>query len=130
MTLGSELISLILIVGIGLFLLVAVLILPRRKAPYEKGLKPIHEERCSVKWLTESGMMAGGNMPVARLSFYSDFFVVAFIGISQIRYSGIKIVSAKKAFFSNSIEITTSDGRTLLLYPKSAEVILKLLKKK
>jgi len=97
-------ISLVLIGGIGLFLLVVVLILPRRKAPYEKGLKPIHEERCSIKWLTGSGMMAGGNMPVARLSFYPDFFVVAFIGISQIRYSGIKGASSNKTFFQKPLK--------------------------
>jgi len=125
---GGELIALMLIVGIGVFLLTTVLVLPRRKASYEKALKPIYEERCSINWVTKSGLLAGGNLPAARVSYYSDFFVVAFMGITKIKYTEIKSTSYKKSLLSSWVKVDISGGSSLRLYSKNTEIILKLLK--
>lgn len=46
----SDLLSLISLIGIGVFFLLGMSVLPYRKLPEEKIQTPLHTERCSAYW--------------------------------------------------------------------------------
>ena len=120
--------ALIGVVGIGTFLLLAMFVLPQRKLPEEKNKKPLYEERCSANWRLAKGVViAGGNIPMARISFYDDFFVVALGALTKVLYSEVLSTSFKKGWLSSSITIHFAKGRSLLVYTKNFEKVRSLI---
>ena len=87
--------------GLVAFLLVAagVLLWPVvnsfRRAPAEKGLEPISQERCSVQ-SGRLGFTAGGNIPLARVALYPEFMVICFFTTTVIPYKNIAEVSLNR----------------------------------
>ncbi|MBI5450794.1 MAG: hypothetical protein HY940_05500 [Gammaproteobacteria bacterium] len=117
---SPDILTLAGVVGIGAFLLWAMLIMPQRKLPEEKERKPLYEERCSAIWrFGEAVLIIGGNIPIARISFYDDFFVVSLGRIIKIPYSEILSASFKRRWFSNSITIRLDRKRSLLIHPRN-----------
>ena len=105
------------------------MVLPKRKAPEEAGKQPLYEERCSFYWRwLKGGVIAGGNIPVARVSLYDTFLVVALVHPTKVPYSDISSISLEKSWISNSITIELVTGRGLRIYPKNGERIVSLIK--
>lgn len=116
-------------IGIGGFLLFVMFVMPRRKLPEEKERKPLYEERCSANWRLAGGSLTvGGNLPIARIAFYDDFFVIALMALKKISYSEIVSVSCNSGWLSKSITINFAKSKSLIIYPKKIEKILSLIK--
>jgi hypothetical protein len=114
--------------AVGVALLVAVFVLPQRKLVEERARKPLYEERCSANWRFAHGVLvAGGNIPMARISFYDDFFVVALVKLTKVLYSEILSTNSKSGWLSNSITIRFGNGRSLVLHPKNFERVRSLI---
>jgi len=112
----------------GIFFIFAIFVLPQRKLPEEKGIKLLHEERCSGYWKSLGGaLVAGGNIPIARISFYEDFFVISLLGIAKVNYSDIVSSSFKNKWFSKSIMINLANGRGLVINAKNVEKIKSII---
>ena len=127
----TSVLTLVGLAGIGAFLLTAIFVLPKRKAPEEKGKQPLYEERCSLYWKWfKGGMVAGGNIPIARISLYDSFFIVALIHPTKIPYSDISSVSLRKGWMSNSIIIQLVTGSSLHVHPRNVEKMLSLIKER
>lgn len=125
---SPEVLTLIGVVGIGAFLLLAIFVLPQRRLPEEKEEKPLYEERCSANWRFAKGtVIAGGNIPIARISFYDDFFVVALMTLTKVHYSEVLSTSFKSGWLSNSITIQLAKGRSLLIHPKNFKKVQSLI---
>lgn len=125
---GSEVLTLIGAVGIGVFLLLAMFVVPLRRLPEEKKEKPLYEERCSAKWRFAKGtIIVGGNIPIARVSFYDDYFVVAMGTLAKVFYSEVLSTSFKSGWLSNSITIQLAKGRSLLIRPKNFKKVQSLI---
>lgn len=115
--------------AIGGFLLAVILVLPKRRAPEEKGKPLLYEERCSFHWRRlKGGIVGGGNIPISRVSFYDGFFVVALLHPTIVLYADISSVSFKNSWISTSITIELATGRGLRIYPKNAERMLSIIK--
>jgi hypothetical protein len=124
----SSLLSLFVVAGVGVILLMAMFILPQRKLPEEKEVKPLYEERCSANWRFARGaVVAGGNIPIARISFYDDFFVVALVTLTKVLYSEVLSTDFKKGWLSKSITINFAKGRSLVIHPKNFEKVRSLI---
>lgn len=124
----SEVLTLIGVVGIGVFLLLAMFVMPLRRLPEEKEEKPLYEERCSAKWRFAKGVVvAGGNIPIARVSFYGDFFVVALGALTKVFYSEVQSTSFRNGWLSNSITIQLTKGRSLIIHPNNFKKIQSLI---
>lgn len=124
----SNILALIGVAGIGAFLLLVMFVLPQRKLPEEKEKKPLYEERCSANWRFAKGaIIAGGNIPIARISFYDDFFVVALGTLTKVLYSEVLSTSFKSGWLSSSITIHLAKGRSLLIHPKNFEKVRSLI---
>ena len=124
----SSLLSLFVVVGVGAVLLAAMFVLPQRKLPEEKEKKPLYEERCSANWRFARGMViAGGNIPIARISFYDGFFVVALVTLTKVLYSEVLSTDFKKGWLSKSITIHFAKGRSLVIHPKNFEKVRSLI---
>jgi len=120
--------TLIGVVGIGVFLLLAMFLLPNRKLPEEKTRTPLHEERCSAHWRFAKGaVVAGGNVPIARISFYDDFFVVALGSLTKVLYSEVLSTTFKSGWLSRSITIHFAKGRSLRIHPKNYKKVQSLI---
>lgn len=123
----SGFLALIGITCIGIFFILAIFVLPRRKAPEEEGKNATHEIRCSAYWQLKPGLVAGGNLPIARVAFYDSFFVVSLIKPTVILYSEIISVSFKKGWITNSVKFHFSNNRGLVIHPRDVEKIKSLL---
>jgi hypothetical protein len=124
----TGLLTLIGMAGVGVALLGAMFVLPRRKLAEEKEKKPLYEERCSAYWRFARGaVVAGGNIPIARISFYDDFFVVALVKLTKAFYSEVLSTDFKAGWLSNSITIHFATGRSLVLHPKNFEKVRSLV---
>lgn len=124
----SNVLTLIGVVGIGVFLLLAMFVLPKRKLPEEKERKLIYEERCSANWRFAKGaVIAGGNIPIARISFYDDFFVVALGTLTKVLYSEILSTTYRSSWLSSSITIHLAKGRSLLIRPRNFKKVRSLI---
>ena len=122
----SNIFALICLALMGIFFIFAFFVLPQRKLPDEKGIKLLHEERCSGYWKSLGGaLVAGGNIPIARISFYEDFFVISLLGISKINYSDVVSSSFKSKWFSKSVTINLVNGRSLVINAKNVEKKIK-----
>ena len=126
----TNLIALIVVGGIGLFFLLLIFVLPLRKTPEEKTREALYEERCSINWRYKGGIIAGGNIPIARISFYDEFFVVALINATKVPYTDVLSCSSKSGWLSSSIEVTITGGRRLLIYSKNVKNVARLIKEK
>lgn len=119
------------LIGVGaiaIFFLLSVVLLPRRKTAEEKGKEALYEERCSVSWRYKWGIVAGGNIPVSRVSFYDDFFIVSFFKIKKILYSEVKSVIVRRNWLSNALSINlVGPSRTLVIYPRSADKMRQII---
>ncbi len=113
--------TLIIVVVVGLFFLLVIFVLPHRKIAEEKGKTILYEERCSVSWRYKWGITSGGNIPIGRITFYDNFFVVSFIVITKVLYSGVKSISLKRGWLSTTMTINLADSRSLLLHPRNPE---------
>lgn len=51
----SDLLSLIILTGMGVFFLLGLFVLPYRKLQEEKNQTPLHTERCSAYWRAFGG---------------------------------------------------------------------------
>ena len=112
----QNLVALIGLAAIGVFLGLVIFVLPKRKLPEEKGLKLLYEEHCSANWKLAGGVLtAGGSIPIARVSFYKDFFVISMVTISKISYTEIESSSVKNNFLARSITINFNDGKSLVI---------------
>lgn len=124
----SNILVIIGVMGVGLFLLLAMFFFPKRKLPEEKERQLLYEERCSANWRFAKGMIvAGGNIPMARISFYNDFFVVALGTVTKVFYTEVLSTSFKNSWLSSSITIHLAKGRSLLIHSKNPEKIQFLL---
>lgn len=124
----SSILVLIGVTGIGAFLLLVMFVLPQRKLPEEQERKPLYEERCSANWQFAGGaVVAGGNIPIARISFYDGFFVVALLTLTKVQYSEVLSTSFKSGWLSSSITIHLPKGRSLVIRPKKIEKIRSLI---
>ena len=127
----SSLLTLIGVAGVGAFLMLTMFVLPQRKLPEEKEKKALYEEKCSANWRFAGGVIiAGGNIPIARISFYDDFFVVALVALTKVHYSEVLSTSFKSGWLSNSITIHLEKGRSLLIRPKNFEKVRSLIEVK
>lgn len=118
------LLSLFVVAGVGALLLVTMFVLPQRRLPEEKGRKPLYEERCSANWRFARGaIVAGGNIPIARISFYDDFFVVALGTLTKVPYSEVLSTEFQKGWLSKSITIHFTKGRSLVIHPKNFDKV-------
>jgi len=125
---APDVLVLVGVAGIGAFFLLAIFVLPQRKLPEEKDQKPLYEERCSVNWQFAGGVLsAGGNIPIARVSFYDGFFVVALLTLTKVHYSEVLSTSFKSGWLSRSITMHLAKGRSLVIHPKNIEKIRVLL---
>lgn len=126
----SSILALICVVVVGGFLLLAMFALPWRKLPEEKETKPLYFEKCSAKWqLAKGALIAGGNIPIARISFYEDFFVVAMLFVTKVYYSEVVSVTYKKGWFSKTITIHLAKGRSLIINPKNYDKVRALIER-
>lgn len=127
----STLLPLLVVAVVGLILMAAMFVLPNRRLPEEKGKKPLYEERCSAKWRFARGaVVAGGNIPIARISFYDDFFVVALGTLKKVLYSEVLSTNSTKGWLSPSITIHFSKGQSLVVHPKHLERVLSVMEAK
>ena len=91
--------------GLVAFLLVAVSLLlwlvvnSFRRAPVEKGLKPIWQQRCSVG-SQGFGILAGTNIPLIRVALYPEFMIIRGFSTTIIPYKKIAEVSCNRSFLS------------------------------
>lgn len=96
------------------------------RAPYERGLQPICEERCSVQ----------GQLSIfCRVSLYDKFMVVAFLGKARIFYSDIVEARCKKGLVSRGIYIKTRSGHwmfpsSIKFFPHHPEKFIEVLNTK
>lgn len=119
------------VVGVGVFLILTMLLLPQRKLLDEKEKKPLYEERCAANWRSRGGgLVAGGNIPVARISFYDDFFVIALINLTKVNYSDVLSAAFKSGGLSNSVTIHLAKGSSLVIHPKNLEKLRSLMSEK
>ena len=124
----SVILELIGVAGIGVFLLSMMFVLPRRKLPEEKEQKSLHEEKCSAEWRFAKGFIgAGGNIPIARISFYDTFFVVAMGILTKVLYSEVLSTSFKSGLLSNSVTIHLAKGQSLFFHTRNSEKIRSLI---
>lgn len=126
----SDIFALITALGIGFFFILVIFILPKRKMSDEEGKKVLHEERCSANWRFKGGIGAGGNIPVARVSFYETFFVVALLKPTKVFYSEIASITAKEGWMSSSIAVHFVNGTTLFIYPGNFDKVRAILEKR
>lgn len=110
--------------------LATLFLLSRRKLAEEMGKQPLYEERCSASWRFAHGVVvAGANIPIARISFYDDFFVVALVRVTMVRYSEIQSADFRNGWLSNSITIQLAKGRRLVLHPRNLERVRSLVER-
>jgi len=126
----SDILALICLAAIGFVFLLLIFVLPRRRLTEEKGIKLLYEEHCSANWKLAGGILvAGGNVPMARVSFYEHFFVVSLMGITKIYYSEVLSSSIQSNWFSKSITIKLAKGRSLVIRAKNLEKIQSIIEK-
>ncbi|HEY6873035.1 MAG TPA: hypothetical protein VI298_09960 [Geobacteraceae bacterium] len=124
----SSILSLVFVAVVGGFLLLTMFALPWRRLPEEKETKPLYWEKCSAKWQFAKGaLIAGGNIPIARVSFYGDFLVIAMLCVTKIYYTEIESVTFKKGWFSSTITIHLAKGRNLLINPRNYDKVRALI---
>ena len=126
----TNLLKVIGVLAIGAFFLIVAFILPLRRRPEERGENTLNEERCSIKWRLFGGLVAGGSIPLTRISFYNDFFVKALYNITLINYSEFKSASVKRNILSKSISLYLSDGRCLDIYPNNLDKVISVIETK
>ncbi len=120
----SNIFALICIAIIGATLLTFIFVLPKRKLVEEKGITPLYEERCSANWKFGGGaLIAGGNIPIARISFYENFFVVSMLCPTKINYSEIISADFKSNWFSKSVTLYFDKGNSLVIRPQNVKKI-------
>ena len=114
--------------ALGAFFLAVATVLQRRRMADEHDREPLHEERCTVIFRPNRGwFIAGSNMPTARIAFYEEFFVVAMLRLTKLRYSAIDSLSSNAGWLSRSITIRIMGGPRLTFYPRRDDRILELL---
>ncbi|MDO9163646.1 MAG: hypothetical protein Q8N35_15400 [Methylococcaceae bacterium] len=126
----SAFLSLIILIGIGIFFLLGMFILPYRKLPEENIQPTIHTERCSAYWRAFGGALLSGGILPARISFYADFFVVARMTLAKVAYSEIKSATFKRGWLSNSVTLNFGKGRSLFFTPKNVDKVQSLIESK
>jgi hypothetical protein len=132
LVLDSPLLALILL-GFGAIVFISFFFLPRLKSNQEAGITPLYEERCSIRKSLGFGLWAGGNLPLCRLSLYSNFMVIAFLWPTLIPYSEIDRVEYKRHLFSKGIHIhqrSTRNQGVITVFSRNPEKILEVLSSK
>lgn len=123
----TEIFAIIFCVVIGL-LLFTPMVLNRRKAPEEAGLKPIFETFCSGRVGKSSFIGAGTNIPMFRFSVYERFVVIAFLKPRVIPITQIESTKLKSSFLSNCLLIELKKGGVYHLYTKVPDDVIKQLR--
>ncbi len=120
----SNLIAIIFCVLIG-FILLAPMVLARRRAPEEQGATPVFESFCSGRF----GAFAGANIPIFRLSIYKDFLVICCIKPRVIPFTQLSRVEVRKEFLSSQLYLEQMGGASYLLSLRSAKKALACIEK-
>jgi hypothetical protein len=120
----TEIFAIIFCVVIGLLLLTPM-VLSRRKAPEEVGLKPVFETFCSGRFGKSSFIVAGTNVPMFRFSVYEKFVVIAFLKPRVIPFAQIERTKLKSSFLSNRLLIELKKGGVYQLSAKVPGDVLK-----
>jgi hypothetical protein len=104
--------------------LLGPMILARRRANEERGLKPDFEEYCSgtVGWFGST------NIPMFRLSIYKSFFALALIKPTIIPFSQIQHISVRKGLLKGSLMIELKNGATYRLSINEPQKAARLLR--
>ena len=115
-----------LLVAAGLLLWLAVSSF--RRAPAEKGLKPIWQQRCSVG-SQGFGIRAGTNIPLIRVAIYPEFIVIGGFSTTVIPYKNIAEVSLNKGFFSlGGVHLKLNGLKSYyVLHPRDPKTFVSLL---
>lgn len=106
----SNLIAIIFCVLIG-FVLLAPMVLARKRAPEEQGASPMFESFCSGR----SGAFAGANIPIFRLSIYKGFLVICCIKPRVIQFARLSRVEERKDFLSSGLYLEEIEGTSYSL---------------
>jgi hypothetical protein len=121
----TGLITVIAAVGMGMFFMVAIFILPLRKLNEEKDKVKLHSEHCTANY-SYGALTGGGGIP-KRITFYDNFFVVAGSTIAKFDYKDILSVTYERKWYSKSVTIKFS-GRTLTISSSHIDKIESILK--
>jgi hypothetical protein len=108
--LDSSLVVVASMVLIGVALL-APMLLARRRAPQEQGLTPTFETTCSGTY----NSYLRSNIPMLRLSIYSDFLVIGFLRPTVIPFGDLTSVEVRRGFIGRRLYISTQKGTTYQL---------------
>ncbi len=107
---NSNLLSIIFCVLVG-FVLLAPMVLARRRAPEEQGESPIFESFCSGR----SSAFIGANIPIFRLSIYKEFLVICCIKPRVIPFTRLSRVEERKDFLNSGLYLEEIEGASYLL---------------
>ncbi len=121
-------------IGLVAFLLVAagVLLWPIvnsfRRAPAEKDLKSLWQQRCSGG-SRGFGIGAGTNIPFIRVALYSDFMIMRGFSTTVIPYQDIAEVLWKQNFLSLGGVLIRLRGlkSSYILYPRDPKTFVSLV---
>lgn len=93
---------------IGLALIIPMFLV-RRRAAQERGLVPQFEAFCSGTY--GRSLLAGGNIPIFRLSIYKDFVVIAsLLGQTIIPRRQLARVEAQGGWLSARLLVESTSG--------------------
>ena len=111
----SNLIAIIFCVLIA-FVMLAPMVLARRRAPEEHGESPVFESFCSGR----IGAFVGANIPMFRLSIYKDFLVICCIRPRVIPFTQLSRAEVRKEFLSSRLYLELTGGASYLLSVRGA----------
>lgn len=121
----------ILVVGAVGTIFLLLLIFPQRKLAEEKGLTPLHQERCAGSSKLGFGFRVGATIPTWRISLYDGFMVLVIGKPVMVRYGNIERVKCKDSFLLKKIEIEGNDPKFFVtLYPRSPQKLAEIFRKK
>ena len=111
--------------------IIAVLIIwPSKRAEYERGRTPLHQERCNG-FQRYFMFLYGGTIYNWRISLYDDFFVVASLRRTRFLYENISSVECKRHLISTGITIHALNPKMdFTIFPRKEDLILSIFKRK
>ena len=109
-----------IVVGV---VLLAPMLLARRRAEQERGLTPVFEAFCAgtFAWIGRT------NIPMIRLSIYKNFLVIAVISPSVIPFTQLARAEVRAGLFGRRLFIELRRGTTYQLSVREPESVVRLL---
>jgi hypothetical protein len=103
--------------------LLAPMLLARRRAAQEHGLTPVFETFCGARF----GSFGGTNIPMYRILIYKSFVVIAFVTPRVIPFAEIARAEVFSGVFGRDIRIVLKSGVKFHLSVRNPEDVVRLL---